>query len=81
MAITKNGQPRHWLAEEWYGHQAHTQTLCGGGSAGARGEVKEQRVYRFQPLNQGTGWLQGETETGVQVVGESVYDGDLLDGV
>jgi hypothetical protein len=55
--------------------------LHSGGSAGARGEVKEQRVFQFQPLNQGTGWLQGETETGVQVVGEPVYDGDLLDGV
>lgn len=43
--------------------------------------MKEQRVYQFQPLNQGTGWLQGETETGVQVVGKSVYNGDLLGGV
>jgi len=69
----------HWC--ECCGRQAHPGALCGGGGAGEGGEVKEQRVYRFQPLNQGTGWLQGETETGVQVVGESVYDGDVLDGV
>lgn len=54
--------------------------LCGGGGAG-EGGVKEQRIFQFQPLNQGPGWLQGETETGVQVVDEPVYDSDLLGGV